>query len=55
MYFLFSRHVGASEGHLDVVKFLVLQPGIDVNAEDKNHFTALLGRYDNQFPCITLL
>ena len=42
--FLFSsRHVGAAEGHLDVVKFLLLQPGIHVNARDSNDYTPLLG------------
>lgn len=38
------RHVSATEGHLDMVKFLVLQPGIDINAEDKTHLTPLLGK-----------
>lgn len=35
-------HVSAAEGHLDVVKFLLLQPGININARDKNDFTPLL-------------
>lgn len=35
-------HVGAAEGHLDVVKFLLLQPGIHVNARDSNDYTPLL-------------
>ena len=35
--------MSAAEGHLDVVKFLLLQPGIDINAKDRNGFTALLG------------
>ncbi|XP_078346978.1 uncharacterized protein LOC144632254 isoform X3 [Oculina patagonica] len=35
-------HVSAAEGHLDVVKFLLLQPGTNINARDKNDFTPLL-------------
>ena len=42
--FSVCRHVSAAEGHLDVVKFLLLQPGININARDKNDFTPLLGR-----------
>ncbi|XP_068675146.1 uncharacterized protein [Montipora foliosa] len=35
-------HVSAAEGHLDVLKFLLLQPGIHINARDANDFTPLL-------------
>lgn len=35
-------HVSAAEGHLDVLKFLLLQPGIHINASDANDFTPLL-------------
>jgi len=35
-------HVSAAEGHLDVVKFLLLQPGTNINSRDKNDFTPLL-------------
>ncbi|XP_048575772.1 poly [ADP-ribose] polymerase tankyrase-1 isoform X2 [Nematostella vectensis] len=35
-------HVSSAEGHLDIVKFLLLQPGIDVNARDKSGKTPLL-------------
>ncbi|XP_022788411.1 ammonium transporter 1-like isoform X2 [Stylophora pistillata] len=35
-------HVSAAEGHLDVVKFLLLQPGININARDTNDFSPLL-------------
>ena len=36
-------HVSAAEGYLDIVKFLLLQPGIDINARDENDATPLLG------------
>lgn len=35
-------HISAAEGHLDVVKFLLLQPGININARDTNDFSPLL-------------
>jgi len=44
------RHVSAAEGHLDVVKFLLLQPGTNINARDKNDFTPLLGKVFKLFP-----
>lgn len=49
-FFPSHRHVSAAEGHLDVVKFLLLQPGIDINARDANDFTPLLGGfYDSRY------
>lgn len=35
-------HVSAAEGHLDVVKFLLLQPGTNINVRDTKDFTPLL-------------
>ena len=45
----FFRHVSAAEGHLDVLKFLLLQPGIHINASDANDFTPLLCEFSTFF------
>ena len=37
------RHASSKSGHLDVVKFLLNQPGVDVNVRDKKNNTPLTG------------
>ena len=48
-FLFFLSHVSAAEGHLDVVKFLLLQPGININARDTNDFSPLLGNVFSLF------
>ncbi len=37
------RHTSCRSGHLDVVKFLLNQPGVNVNVRDKKNNTPLTG------------
>lgn len=37
------RHVSCKSGHLDVVRFLITQPGVNVNARDRKKNTPLTG------------
>ena len=39
----FCRHASCESGQLDVVKFLLNQPGVNVNVKDKKNNTPLTG------------
>ena len=45
VYWLFFSHIASSHGHLQCVKFLLRQPGVDIHARDRWRTSPLSGKF----------